>query len=351
MTSIVLTESTVLTTPATDSKGIWRVCIIEADVQGSSGYYPADVLMRDGPTAFPAGTHVYLDHPTRSEEDERPERSVLDLAGYLVDDARFEDAEDGRGLFTRIQFLPSIKDRIAELAEHVGLSIRASGAIEETDQGRVVRSISNGLSVDVVTRAGAGGRLVVMTESASDNPTKTEETGSIPATSGTGALVNEVAALRESFADRLDQQQVEIARLSNLLRENQQAQKQRDREYSELREGLLFLKERQKENDQAIAESKGVGDVTADLLESGLPVASLVRIAKTYRAGQDIHEIITAERDYAKKLLRESERGSLTRSESGLNLGITESAPKDDFRAPDDKEMAELDSVLSGKLY
>src|ERR1041384_4001866 len=116
--SAVLTEASPLMSAGQGegTKGIWRTRIIEADVQGSSGYYPADVLKRDGPTAFPAGTHVYLDHPTADEDEGRPERSFKDLAGYLVDGARYEESEtDGRGLFARIQFIDELKDRIKYL--------------------------------------------------------------------------------------------------------------------------------------------------------------------------------------------------------------------------------------------
>jgi hypothetical protein len=48
---------------------------------GSSGYYSADVLKRDGPKVFTSGLHMYLDHPSVTEEADRPERSVKDLAG------------------------------------------------------------------------------------------------------------------------------------------------------------------------------------------------------------------------------------------------------------------------------
>ncbi|MFB7858792.1 hypothetical protein [Rhodococcus qingshengii] len=356
MTTAVLTESSVLTHPVTASKGIWRVCIIEADVEGSSGYYPAEVLMRDGPAAFPAGTHVYVDHPTRSEDEDRPERSVLDIAGHLMDDARYEDGPDGKGLFSRIQFLPSIKDRIEELAPHVGLSIRASGAIEETEQGRIVRSISGGLSVDVVTRAGAGGRLVTMTESANpETPPekKIEESGTIPSTSGTGALINEVASMKESVSDKIEQQAVEIARLRSELQENKRESEKRSREASEVRESIAFLKDRQSATDKAIEEAKSVGEITAILLESGLATASMVRVAKGYQPGQDIHEAITAERDYAKKLFRESEGRSLSKSDSQTySLGLTESSTgAPGSRDVSDNDFADIDAVLNGPLY
>ena len=174
MSTTVLTESAPLAEAG--SKGIWRSRIIAADVQGSSGYYPAGVLRRDGPTAFSNGTHVYLDHPSSSEEQDRPERSVRDLAGYLIEDAQFEDGPDGPGLFARVQFLPHVKELIKSIAGHVGLSIRAAGEIDETPTGRVVQSIKHGLSVDVVTRAGAGGRLITMTESTKpDSPPPTAQ--------------------------------------------------------------------------------------------------------------------------------------------------------------------------------
>lgn len=47
---------------------------------GTSGYYPAAVLERDGPTVFAKGTHMYWNHPTLTETIERPERSLSDLA-------------------------------------------------------------------------------------------------------------------------------------------------------------------------------------------------------------------------------------------------------------------------------
>jgi hypothetical protein len=69
---------------------------------GSSGYYSEELLRRDGPKAWPAGTHQYLDHPTVSEEAERPERSVRDLAAVLVSDPVYEEnGKLGPGLYAK----------------------------------------------------------------------------------------------------------------------------------------------------------------------------------------------------------------------------------------------------------
>lgn len=152
------------------AKGIWLIQLIAADVEGSSGYYPAEVLERDGAKAFPKGTHVFLDHPTWREEDELPERSVDRLAAVQLEDAYFSEKANGRGLFARVSVRPDERERFQWWTENaaVGMSIRALGLKEynEVTGREEVTELVRGQSVDVVTRAGAGGRLIEMTESA-----------------------------------------------------------------------------------------------------------------------------------------------------------------------------------------
>lgn len=353
----VLSESAILASPDSSlaDRGVYRARLIEADVQGSSGFYPADILRRDGSGAFPAGTHVYLDHPTRSEEEERPERSVREMAGILLDPATYEEAPDGRGLFSRVQFFEDVRELIKSRWQHVGLSIRAAGEVEDTPTGRIVRSIREGLSVDVVTRPGAGGRLVTMTESVKPDAAPAEkgaeEGTQIPSTSGTGALLNEVASMRESLSDRVEQLSIDVARMSNQLKEAQRENEKRGRDSQEIKEAMGFLKERQQNADQALAEAKTVGQVVATLIEAKLPVPSLIRLAQGYHPGQDLHEAIQRERDYLKKVIRESERGDLSKPEPSM-LGLTESAANNEFSiTTSDEDFSEMDAVLSGKLY
>lgn len=359
MNQETLREAATLAPDFQSGKGIWRSCLIEADVQGSSGYYPGAVLKRDGSTAFPAGTHVYFDHPTGSEEVERPERSVRDIAGYLLDDATFEEGPDGRGLFARIQFTEKAKGVVGELAKIIGLSIRAAGQIEETPSGRIVRQISEGLSVDLVTRAGAGGRLVTMTESATPEsppveqtvsaPAATTPTLNIPSTIGTGTLLSEVASMKETFSDRVSELQVEVARMAQQLQESRREAEKQNRENAKLAEAITFLRDRAETADKALKESKTTGDVLTELLEAKLPLPSMIRIAQSYRPDQDLHESITHEREYYKKLVRESERGSLEGRESS-NLGLTESASSFSSSSSDG-DLSEIADLLKGGAY
>lgn len=261
VTSTLFLESTTVT--PSKSKGIWRVRLIEADVMGSSGYYSAEVLRRDGPAAFPEGTHVYFDHATESESYERPERSVKDLAGMMIEAAKYEDGPDGRGLFARVQFFPDHKERVEAMHSVVGMSIRAAGTIEESESGRVVTSIVKGISVDIVTHAGAGGRLIKMTESAKPVPQVAQLSEADKATMS--GLASGIATLNTTMTSFLEK-----------------------------------LAESQTKKDEA--EKLTVGQLTAKLAESGLPVPSQARIAAAYVDGQDIDAVIEAEKAYVAEI-------------------------------------------------
>lgn len=347
-----------------ETKGIWRVRLIEADVQGSSGFYPADVIRRDGPGAFPAGTHVYYDHPSSSEEDDRPERSVKDIAGYILDTPSYENGPDGHGLFSRIQFTEAAKNHVRDIAHVIGLSIRAAGEIEETEQGRIVRSIREGLSVDLVTRAGAGGRLVAMTESATapESPPAAAPTTAapvresvIPSTNGTGTLVNEVAELKESVSDAIDALKAEISRLAQSIQESRQETARFTRDAAKATETQTFLRERAEEADRRLRESESNNAILEAVLKSGLPAASQARVVKAFVPGHtDIHESITVEREYLKKVMRESDRSEITGTRE-TGLGLSESA-NSVFSAPggstaSDTEISEISDLLLGGAY
>lgn len=151
--------------PVTESKSSrtrYRARIIEAG-QGSSAFYPEKVL-EDYASVFRAGTHVYFNHPGLSEETDRPERDVRDLAGKLVSEAGYEDG----ALYADIEFYSWAAPVVDEMKDDVGLSIRAYGTAV-TESGRTTPTLTSFTaveSVDVVTKAGAGGRLVEMLESA-----------------------------------------------------------------------------------------------------------------------------------------------------------------------------------------
>lgn len=138
---------------------------------GSSGYYGAEMLERDLPAAFPAGTKGYWNHPTRTEERERPEGDLDTLAHELLEDAKFlAGGPEGPGGYARAKVFGPFRERVEELAPHIGMSIRAEGRVApgtaEGKTGPIVQTLERGLSVDFVTVPGAKGQVVEMFEGA-----------------------------------------------------------------------------------------------------------------------------------------------------------------------------------------
>lgn len=162
-----ITEAATLTA-TTGSR--WRARLIQAPVQGSSGYYPVETIRRDGPTTWPASTPIYFDHPSASERADRPERSVRDLAGKIVSTPVMESD----GLYADVQFYSWAADVVREMGPDIGLSIRASAEASsgEVDgkPATIITALHEGLSVDLVTKAGAGGKLISVLESARKQP-------------------------------------------------------------------------------------------------------------------------------------------------------------------------------------
>jgi hypothetical protein len=140
---------------------------------GSSGYYPADVLERDGPSVFKKGTKMYWNHPSKSSETDRPERDLHDLAAVLETDAVYRaDGKDGPGLYADAKVFGKFAPALKELAPHIGVSIRAMGKVQageaEGKKGPVIEAITGAQSIDFVTAPGAGGKVLELFEAARD---------------------------------------------------------------------------------------------------------------------------------------------------------------------------------------
>ncbi|MFZ5856775.1 MAG: hypothetical protein ACOYZ6_08090 [Chloroflexota bacterium] len=141
---------------------------------GSSGFYPADVLERDGPRVFTKGTKMFWDHQTPTEEAERPEGSLNNLAAELVTDARYQaNGPAGAGLYADAKVFEAYQKSVEDLAPHIGVSIRASGRAQqgsaEGREGPIITELIARKSVDFVTAPGAGGQIISMFEAARSN--------------------------------------------------------------------------------------------------------------------------------------------------------------------------------------
>ena len=176
---------------------------------GSSGYYSPEMLERDGPKVFTKGLHSYWDHPSASEEKDRPERSLRDLAGVLTQDVHWEaNGQAGPGLYGEARVTEQYRNAVAELAPDIGMSIRAYGKAREGEvdgqKGNVISELASARSVDFVTHAGAGGKILELFESA----------GRLPAKGDNQVTEEEAKLLREANAVLTAQAAERVAQLT-----------------------------------------------------------------------------------------------------------------------------------------
>lgn len=169
MTRTLLTEAqvSVSATPVDGRPGRFLLQLITPG-WGASGYYAPDVLEAAAAAkVFPAGLHMYLDHPHAdgAKLDEHGNRSIADLAAVLAEDARWT----GEALVAEATVFGAHRQTLADAHEAIGPSIRAYAEAEygeaEGRRGTIVQSLVEAKSVDFVTRPGRGGRILQVIES------------------------------------------------------------------------------------------------------------------------------------------------------------------------------------------
>ena len=186
-------------------KNRFKVALIQEGLGNlRDGFYYSNAAIKSAITAF-EGKKCYADHPSRSEEQDRPERSVRDIVGHF-ENVHVEENDDGSAaLCADLVILPDqpyewARALVRQAVEYsdkypdkdfIGLSINASGdaeaksvedfmkeggipesckpkllkAIEDgLTQVRVVNTIRDAISTDLVTEAGARGRVLEIME-------------------------------------------------------------------------------------------------------------------------------------------------------------------------------------------
>ena len=151
-----------------DAAGIAHVKIISPG-QGTSAYYKEAQLARDV-AAFTGGLS-FIDHPGKAERTDRPERSLRDLVGPIVGVPEYhKEGRDGPGVYGAVKVAKHWRPFIEELGSTLGISLRAAGTAAFESIGgkrtKVAEKFNPGAGFDFVTRAGRGGKMVPLLESA-----------------------------------------------------------------------------------------------------------------------------------------------------------------------------------------
>lgn len=166
-----------------DKDGAHATCVMLEEGPGNEAdghYYPPDTIKTCVEAGIFEGSQTFADHPSSLEDRVRPERSIRDLIGWWSD-VHVEEA-DGKvamvgtyNIETGNEFaLNKMREAAIYLKKYpdkpgyVGFSINAAGVSEPQEiEGKtynVVTKIAEAVSTDMVTRAGARGRLLNLKE-------------------------------------------------------------------------------------------------------------------------------------------------------------------------------------------
>lgn len=295
MTELMLTESASSAAALAGTR--WKAKLIAADTWGSTAYYPADVLERDGARVFQAGTQIFQDHQTETEKWDRPEGSVANLVGRLDTEAVYEgDNPEGPGLYAEVSFYESYVTRIKEIGKDIGLSIRASGLTEDGEAagryGPILQGFLSVKSVDVVTKAGAGGKLTSIIESDRSPAGRLIEESE----KGTQSMTD---VTKEDF-DQLKTELVEaIAGIPAALAEALKPEPAGVEVVAD-----VVVKE---PVDEVVVDNDAVLVAVA---ESHLPSAVIPNITADVKAGKSLEEAVKVQTDYRDSLVESAQGNS-----------------------------------------
>lgn len=254
-----ISESANLALGKVEGKKRWKAKIIGVG-KGSKAIYTTEAIA-SVTQAFPKGTKVNADHQTWQEKADRPEGSVKSIIGIIATDPYVEDD----GAYTEIEFVEAWAPTIEQIGKYLGLSIHAQGEWEtESEDGFpiITSFIPHPLnSVDLVTVAGAKGRLVEVMESIGqvEEPKEKERKNMTP--EEMDALVSRIVAeLKPETEEVVESVSVDISEVTEALISAKLPEAARKQVYISVENGV--------ELEEAIKVQKDyVKDVTKNLKE------------------------------------------------------------------------------------
>lgn len=273
----------------------WKAKLIAGDTQGTSAFYPAAVLKAQGPAIFTKGTPIFLDHQTPEERELKPYGSVQNFAGELAEDAYY----DGDGLYAEIEVFENHAPLIKALSSKIGMSIRALVKTErEEREGRMVpvaREFIRARSVDFVVKAGAGGKLVQVLESAQNDESLDSE------------QEKEITVMDEATKELLESLVAGTTATNTAIKELTEALKPVAKVEDEAEESAV----------DPLAVAKALAD--SELSESGRE-----RVFELHKAtGKDVSELIESEKAYEASFKKSVEESAGTEEEVDESAGAS----------------------------
>lgn len=257
----------------------WYARILAAG-HGSSAVHTEKAMETTGPSAWPVGTRIHVNHQGWENLMEFPAGDLTSLAGVIVSEPEFR-RDDIPGLYAEVEFSEQWGPFVEEFAEFIGLSISSGFYGEEVDENTGLPIVEGYIpsklnTVDLVTVEGAKGKLLLAIESYK------EKHGSIG---------------DEKDTSRKDGQEVTPEEIQEAVNTAVAAA------IPQIVEALTPQVDEQ-ENEETDVETVAEAIATANLPESARK-----RVYTAVRSGEDVAEAIEAEKGYIdeiSKTLKES---------------------------------------------
>lgn len=258
--------------------------------EGSSGIYPADMLERDVPAAFPKGTRMRANHDGLCEDGG-------DIRRVIAKTISAPYAESDGSMWTQIQVSEQWNGYFKEFADVIGVSISAAGeyrtltdengdetVITDEDTGKPIigklysQEESPYNSIDFVEAPGANGRIMLALEGAQKHIKELN--------------VREQA----SFASpRLDEKNSEAVPPRSNQKENRMDEEERNALAAEITEKVTSAVIAAVKPREAAPEETKFENVAEAAFKAGLSEGSREAVYESVRAGASVEDAIAKE--------------------------------------------------------
>jgi hypothetical protein len=272
-----------------EEKGILDIVILKPGLNRSGKRFYTDKCLQEAAPKF-KGVAMYADHDTKSGQRERPERSVRDLVGEVIE----TKVNENGWIVGKARVAESwLKDKIsnfqkAGILHRIGISHNSLGRFtQQKHEGKVVQfieSITRPISVDYVTEAGAGGCINFMESNSGDQTTDENNSG------GFQMDEKEFQSMKESLEALQESQKSTTDKLEGVLSENETLKKENE-----------TLKTQIEESSKASFDAH----VEAAIKEADLPEKSKERLVSQFKESTDIEafdEALKDEVDYVNSI-------------------------------------------------
>jgi len=287
----------------TDDNGTIPVKIIDAG-WGSSGYYSREVLQQAvNARVYAAGLQMYWNHPSKTDEKERPERDLRDLAGVLTEDARWdEQGPKGPGLYSRAKVFSAYRDAVAEMGPYIGLSHYVWGESKQGEaegkKGEIITRIVAARSVDFVTVPGRGGAIAEAFRAARPPVPTDEQKAAGEYSMGESTPKLTLESLRKEHPEIVEALRTEIENSAAM----KEAQAQQEKKLAETQKALEEAKAENARLKEALLLVEARTFVEAKVKASTLPEISKTRVAEALAKDPVVKDGKIDETAYAAKI-------------------------------------------------